>query len=363
MILKINDRLKVRTIQYFNNFELMLKHDSLSSPFSFEASFDPDNHDHEELFCVSHYHEALIEHNGNQLLRGFIIQQDFKDSPTPEMAKFSGASLPCFLEHCNIPPEAYPLQHDGLSLQQIASKLIKPFPWCKMVVDPLVQAKMNIPFDKTSAEPTQKISEYLIDLCAQRNIILSHDTYGRVLFTQLKTNTLPIMKFSEGLIGTELSLSFQGQEIHSHITVMKQADSEGGNAGQYTIVNPYVPVAYTYRPKVVIQSSGDNTATKLVAKNALAAELRGVVLTINIDRWDLNNQLILPNSIISVISKKLYLYDETKFFVESAHYSGNSEALTATLTCVLPFCYDLSQPYNVFVDPHENSASGYSSPV
>lgn len=361
MILRINDRLKIRKIEHFNNFQMEWKYDSFASGFSFDFYFDPENHDHEELVCVSHYHEAIIEHEGQQLLNGYIIQQDFKDSPVKEMASFSGYSLPGFLMDCNIPP-SLPLQYDGLSLQQIVTKLIQPFN-LKMVVDPLVQDRMNIKYDKTSAEPSQKIADYLIDLASQRNIIISHDTSGRILFTQLNTKSLPILSVSDGLIGTEMVMSFKGQNIHSHITVVKQADSDGGNAGQYTIRNPFVPVARTYRPKTIIQNSGDNTSTKMAAQNALAAELRDIVLTINIDRWELNGQLIKPNSIIKVKNKNLYLYDSTNFFVESVSYKGNSEAQTAILTCVLPCCYDGSVPYNVFVDPHENSASGFTSPV
>lgn len=362
MELKINDRIKIRTIKFFNNFRMNLSYDSIASTFSFNFYFDPENHDHEELACVSHYHEAILEHKGQKLLHGYIVQQDFEDSSVKEMASFSGYSLPGFLGDCNIPPSIYPLQHDGLSLQQIATKLIKPF-FLKMVVDPLVRDRMNIKYDKTAAEPTQTISDYLTELAAQRDIIISHDEQGRLLFTQLQTKGIPILSVTEGLIGVRMSMSFKGQDIHSHITVIKQADSEGGNAGQYTIRNPFVPVGRTYRPKTVIQSSGDNTSTKLAAQNALAAELRNVVLTVVVDRWELNGKLIKPNALISVKNNKLYLYDKTNFFIESVSYEGNSEALTATLTCVLPCCYDGTAPLNVFVDPHENSASGFTSPI
>jgi prophage tail gpP-like protein len=362
MELKINDRLKVRTIKYFNEVQVESKYDSIASAFSFNFYFDPENHDHEELACVSHYHEAILEHDGQKILHGYIVKQDFKDSSIKEMASFSGYSLPGFLGDCNIPPEIYPLQFDGLTLKQIAQKLIKPFN-LKMVIDPLVEDRMNIQYNKTSAEPTQAIADYLIDLAAQRNIIVSHDTQGRLLFTQLGTKGVPVLSVTEGLIGTEMTMSFNGQDIHSHITVMKQADSEGGNAGQYTIRNPFVPVARTYRPKTIIQNSGDNTSTKLAAQNALAAELKNIVLTISVDRWELNGVFIKPNSLISVKNKKLYIYKKTNFFVESVTYKGNSESQTAVLTCTLPACYDGTAPFNIFVDPHKNSATGFTSPV
>ena len=357
MNLKIYDGFNVRDIKYFNSFKMDLKYDSLASPFSFDFYFDPENKDHAELACVSHYHEAILQHNGQNLLHGYIVQQDFNDSPVKELASFSGYSLPGFLLECNSPQSCYPIQYDGLTLNQIATKLLKPFN-LKMIIDPLVKDQMNRAYDKTSADPTESVADYLTSLANQRNIIISHNADGNVLFTLLKTKNIPVLSFQEGLIVTHMQMSFKGQQLHSHITVIKQADSDGGNAGQYTIVNPFVPVARSYRPKTLIQNSGDNISTKLAAQNALAAELRNVVLTISIDRWDLNNQLIVPNSIITVLNKNLYLYKKTKFFVESVSYEGNSEALTATLTCVLPACYDGTAPFNVFVDPHENSALG-----
>ena len=327
----------------------------------FLAHFEPPQGPRIEM-TQCHYHEAILEHKGQKLLHGYMVQQDFTDAPVKEMASFSGYSLPGFLGDCQIPVDLYPLQYDGLTLKQIATKLIKPFS-LKMVIDPLVEERMNMVYDKTTAEPTQTIADYLTELAAQRNIILSHDTQGRLLFTQLQTKGVPILSVTEGLIGTHMTMSFKGQDIHSHITVIKQADSDGGNAGQYTIRNPFVPVARTYRPKTIIQTSGDNTSTKLAAQNALAAELRNIVLTVSIDRWELNGKLITPNALISVKNKNLYLYDKTNFFIESVAYEGDSEKQIAVMTCVLPACYDLSTPYNVFVDPHENSASGFTSPV
>jgi prophage tail gpP-like protein len=354
MKVKIYDRIKVRTIDYFNNVNMNLSYDAIGSTFSFDFYFDPKNEDHAELACVSHFHEAIIEHEGQQLLQGFILSQAFTNSSTKQLSQFSGYSRSGVLEDCQIPPELYPLQYNGLSLKQIATKLLKPFN-IGIKINPVVEAKMNIVYAETTAEPTVTIKDYLTTLAAQRNIIISHDEYGNLLFTTLNTKELPIFHVEEGLIGYEMGLTFNGQGLHSHITVMKQADSDSDNAGEYTIKNPFVPVAHTYRPKVLVQSSGTDNDTKEAAQNALAAELKAIVLTIKIDRWEIDGKFIRPNSIISVLNKELYIYKRTKFFVESISYEGDSEGQRATLTCVLPCCYDGSEPYNIFVNVHENT--------
>jgi prophage tail gpP-like protein len=351
MNLKINDRIKIRTIDFFNNFRVDLRYDSVGSSFAFNFYFDPLNPDQEELACVSHFHEAIVEHNGERLITGYILSENFSSSSIRQMTQFSGYSLPGVLEDCNIPVSIYPLQTNGLSLKQIASKVLAPFK-LKMVVDPLVESKMNLPYKEVTAEATQTVKDFLTELAAQRNIIISHDSFGNVLFTQAKTNQLPILDFEDGLIGTTMGMSFSGQQIHSEITVMKQADSDGGNASQYTISNPYVPIVY--RPKTIIQTSGDDNSVQEAAQNALAAELKNIVLTIKTDRWMVDGKIIRPNNLVSVLSPELYIYKKTNFFIEAVSFEGDQEKMTATLTCVLPEVYNGKTPKNIFVDAHKN---------
>jgi prophage tail gpP-like protein len=357
LVLKINDRLKIRTIQFFNNVSLELRYDSIASVFKFDCYFDPENHDQEELFCVTHFHEALIEYNGIQFLHGYIISQGFRDSSVKEFAQFGGYTLTGVLEDCSISPDSYPLQYNGLSLLQIATKLISPFK-LGIVVDPAVKDLMDKVYSETTAEPTDSVASFLTRLANQRNIIISHDEFGRLLFTRIASGSLPVLNVEEGLVGTEMTMTFSGQQMHSHITVLRQADKNGGNSGQYTIENPFVPIVY--RPKTITQNSGDNNSTKQAAQNALAAELKNVVLTIKIDRWVIDGKIIKPNSVISVLNKKLYIYKRTKFFIESVSYEGNSESHTAILTCVPMSCYDGSEPKNIFVDAHQNSPTGFT---
>jgi prophage tail gpP-like protein len=127
MILKINDRFKNRTVDFFNEFTLNLVHDSVGSTFGFSFYFDPNNPEHKELACVSHYHEVQLEHNNELLLTGYLTSQRFKHSAVKELASFGGYSLPGVLDDCEIPTSLYPLQSDGLTLKEIAEKLIKPF--------------------------------------------------------------------------------------------------------------------------------------------------------------------------------------------------------------------------------------------
>lgn len=345
MILRINDRIRNRQVNFWNNYQLSLRYDSIASSFSFAFYFNPDNIEHKEMSCVGHYHLCTVEHNGELLLTGYILSEGFTDSSTRKLVAMGGYSFPGVLEDCEIPPLLYPLQSDGLTLREIAQKLTRAFQ-IQMVVDPAVAAKMDAVLEKSTAKESQNIKSYLTELAAQKDIIISHNEQGHLVFTEAKTNKKPILNFDGGLPFTSMELSFNGQAMHSHITIMKQADSDGGNAGEFTIENPYVP--YVYRPKVVTQSSGDDNDTEKAARNILADELKNLKLTIVTDRWEIDGMVIKPNNIVSVTNPNIYLYQSTDWFIESVELTGDEKATTAKLSCVLPEVYNGQIPKYIF---------------
>src|SRR5690606_22773690 len=154
-----------------------------------------------------------------------LLGESFRDSSIKGLSTLGGYSLPGVLQDCNIPPDIYPLQSDGLTLREIASKLINPF-GLSMVVDSSVASVMDEVVETSMPEPSQIISTYLAELAAQRNIVLGHDVRGNIMFTRAKTNQKPITHFERGVPGTEMAMSFNGQSLHSHITVIRDPEDE-----------------------------------------------------------------------------------------------------------------------------------------
>jgi prophage tail gpP-like protein len=351
MQLKINHRLGVSKVDYFNSFSLNLKYDSVASTFGFQFYFDPKNKEHAELACVSHFHEAIVEHNGETLVNGFLLSQEFNSGPKKEMAQFGGYSKTGVLADCTIPVDLYPLQTNGLSIKQICERLLKPFK-LKVKVDPSVADKANQSISDITAEQSQTIMDFLTEACTQRNIILSHDEQGNLLLTSVNTKSKPLFHVEDGLIGTNIKLNFNGQGMHSHITVMKQASADGGNAGEYTIRNPYVPIVF--RPITIQASTGNDVTIQEATMNELAKELKNITLTVTTDRWEVDGKIIRPNNTITVYSPENYIYKKTEFFIADIAFTGDQKKTTAVLTCYLPEVYNGKMPKNIFVDAHEN---------
>jgi prophage tail gpP-like protein len=347
MILKIG----TQQITDFNEVNVELKYDSVASTFSFQYRYDGTDPLLKLLNTPASYADCTIEYVNPEtgekelLITGTVLNHGFDDTPAAGLNGISGYSKTGVLEDCNIPVSLYPLQSDGKSLKQIIEKLIKPF-GISLVISDDVSARANSAIEVSTAEPSDTIKGYLAKIANQKNILLSHDSAGNLLLTKSRPNATPKYNFGRQIPITSASLTFDGQQMHSEITVIKQASSDGGNAGQATVKNPYVK---KFRPSVKIQTSGDDNSTTFAAKSALANELRAISLNINVDTWTDNNGLLWrPNTVITIENSELMLNNPTRFFIESVQFMGNESQQIATLKCVVPEVHNSETPKNIF---------------
>lgn len=363
MILKINDRIRVRKLDFFTNYEIHMKYDSLGSAFKFDFVFDPKNPEHKELGCISHYHIATLERNGKTLMTGYITDQEHVDEAVDGLVSIQGYSLPGVLQDCELPygkptswldasagyakkviNKIWPgmLEYNGLNLKEIVERCLNPFD-LTLKIDESVSSLMNQAYDEMEAKEKQTVKSFICELAAQKNIIVTDDELGRVVFTKPRAGQKPIFHFEGNIPNVKMTLRWNGRGVHSHIRVVQQQDMEDEIPGsERTIQNPYVFTVF--RPHVVIQNSGEASDTEQAAKNVRARELKALTLTIEMDRWQLGDVTARPGQIISITNPKVYLYNKTNFFIEEVVLRGNAESETATLTCVPPEVYTGAEP-------------------
>ncbi len=354
-----------------------LKYDSIADTFAFDFYFDPNNAEHAEVACVSHYHECSIYYDDELLISGYMLSQSFGDEPNPQLVAIGGYSKAGVLEDCDIPTTMYPLESNGLSFRQICQKILNEFNThirskknhFKLTVSDValvnagksISQKVDTSIPKSTAKESENIKSYLTGLATQQNLVISHTPDGNLLITEADTSSSPIFdidvtneqsKKAVGFIG--MSLDFNGQQMHSHITVIRQAGKENGNAAEYTIRNPFVPVAAVYRPKTIILTSGNDVTIQEAAENELRKELKNINLVIKLDRGKLNNKFIRPNNVCRIKNKNIFLYKSVRWFIESVTFDVDADKETSSLKCVPTFVYSKEKIVNFFVDSHQN---------
>lgn len=344
-------KLLINNIEFrqFNTIDVQLTFECVASAFSIDVFFDPNNIQHREIFKPGNYAKfELLDAQDNLLITGVILRVTFKSNATKSLVKVSGYSTTGVLDDCEIPLQCYPLQANNLTLLQICERLCAAF-GIGVVVDPLVLIEANSKIVKSIASESQSLKTYLSDLCASKQIILSHTAKGELLLTRANTNQQPIYYFDESNTKAyEMTLDFNGQNMHSEVGAVRQASKAkgGGLSGQYVLKNPYVDA---YRTSVKKQSSGDrDNDTSNTARNILSEELRNLSVNIQFEGHYLNNQLVKPGAIISVYNPELYLFKPTLLFIESVSFKSDVHSNYTSIICYIPEVYNSDSPKNIF---------------
>jgi prophage tail gpP-like protein len=327
---------------FWNNFQLNLVYNSLSSTFSFDGLvLTPEQ---KKLFKPLSYHSCQVLFNNEVLLTGTILNTSTSVDNNICLGNITGYSKPGVLGDCEIPISLYPLQFDNMSLKEITEKLITPF-GLKLSIDSSLTDIANKKYDTIAAEPEQTINDFLTKLCKTKNIILTHNEVGNVVFARHRKDDSSVATYIEGKPSTNIKLSVNGQAMHSEITGQKQASIGTDVAGEVTIQNDYIP---TYRPTTKKQDTGKNDDTENSVNMIRGSELRGIQLTIETDRYKWFDgrtmRPLRPNHTIDVESPSNFITDRTRFFVESVEYTGNQEGIKAVIHGVLPECYSGEVP-------------------
>ena len=322
----------------FKKYEVNLVFNAIASSFSFTAQYD-------FLDTLLEYPSCEIHNKKGQLLiRGTVLPPTLKSSPMPEDIVVQGYSSAGVLEDCQIPTSLYPLQYDGMNLDEITTRILSGF-FFRHVFSYSVKDDVLKPYETVEAKPGQKIKEFLNQLAADRNIILSHKPDGTLLYTRLDTTILkPIDTFEVGKHGIKkMTLQIDGQNMHNPIEVIGQADTnEEGDANQAHLTNPYVSY---FRPKVVVYESGDEFDAEKACRNELGKELGGIKLTFETTKFN------FPGKLILVKNRALKLVRPTEFFIESVKVKGESkDEDNYTYTCVLKDVYTNDVVVNVLSD-------------
>jgi len=343
-----------KNINYFTNGSITLKLDSIASTFEFSTLFDPQKEEFQELFKPLQYKEILVYNSKDKLiLTGTKLNHRFISDKNRNLVIISGYSKSGILEDVCIPPDKYSLESNKKSLKDIATQLCGLFGINVVVSDQAksisessvkgktknvtpksdyatLKAKSESVFGRISASPTETIREYLAKLASQKNIILSHNEKGEVLLFQPDYNQKPKYFFTKGN-SIRMTADYNGQGLHSDIYIVRQPSDENEGLSTQDVANN--TLVGKFRPTTKIMTSGEDSEIKDAAKNELAAELKAINVTVELQ--GLFDE-IYPGEIINIHNHYLYCYAYNRFMVDTIKMEFNPQSEKTTLSCVIP---------------------------
>lgn len=326
MKIKINGR----NVEHFTELKLSRSLDSIASTFSFAIRFNPENDDHKELFKPLAYHDVHIFSNDKKLLfTGTILNHSFKSDSTFNLLNISGYSKCGIFEDITIPPSMYPLESNKRSLRDIAKKLGDSF-GVRILFDKTVINEVDRVFSKSTCDATETIKGYLSKLTSQRNILLSHNSRGQIVLFKPNVKARPKYYFNKDNT-LSMSSEWNGQNLHSEINVVRQPSSE--NAGVSTVDKVKSFYVNRYRPTTKILSSGEDTDTKRAAENEYAAELKNIVVKVELQGLFPD---IIPGDLINIHNHEIYSFAYSRWIVSNVDLSIDEASETTSLSLLLP---------------------------
>lgn len=256
-------------------------------------------------------HEPVIEPDRSSIrLQGFSKTADFVDSSIGVKKQFKNSTL-----------------------EQIANELVsKPFG-----VSVIFNADSDGVFDRVTANPQDKIGEFLTRLAKQRSILMSSTVKGELVFFNAIERGDPVATLGEGqAFGQSFRCKFDGRKRFFAYKARAQRRGSASKIAKST--DPSVP-----RTRLMTFDFDDTTAGDIQQaadwqrSKTLADALK---FDIEVDGWhDANNELWRENTYVSVLSPKLFLPNGFTFLVKKCEYILEPQKRATLLSLVPPSVY------------------------
>ncbi len=314
----------------WQSVDITLELDSFAS-VTFTSPWEPERRAMRETFRPFSFKPLDVLIGGERLFTGTLVGVAPTVEPDSRTLQASGYSLPGVLVDAMEPASAFPLELSGLTLRQIAEKLVEP--WGLSVQ---MEAPDGAPFRRVAINPDQRVYSFLVDLAQQRGLVISDTAEGGVRFLQSSPGGEPVAWLREGeqpLLN--VSPSFDPQSYFSEITgLAKTRVGRGGT--KYTVQNDRL--SGVLRPHTFTLGDTDG-ADVPAATRAKLGRMFGNALAVQADvpTWRTNDgALWQPNSTLILEAPGAMIFRETEFLIRTVTFHQEKKSQSATLGLVLP---------------------------
>lgn len=319
---------------FWTEYEMTFEIDSFDT-FAFSAPFNSDIEIYREAFRPFSYKPVAIYYGQELILTGVLLADETTLEPDEKSISIIGYSKPGILNDCHMPISSFPLEFNNQTLQPIAVKLCKPFG-----IIPIFLTAPGNPFIKVSLDIENDVFGFLADLAEQREILLSNNEKGELIFFKPQSKNV-VASFKQGELPLiSCSPSFDPQSFYSHLTGVTQV-TEVEKSESYTYENKYLINKGIMRPYNFIAEDVKNSGIKkatLSMAGRMFGESASYELVVQGHR-DKNRNLYKKNTLVSLLCPGSMVYRETNFLVKSLTMSRTDSGDTSIFELVLPGSY------------------------
>jgi prophage tail gpP-like protein len=320
---------------FFSSFSLSQEIDSFDT-FSCDAPFYPDELVYREAFRPFGYKSCDVFYGSDLLFSGTLLAPASASTPDVNPLSISGYPKCGVLNDCSLSISKYPMEFNNQDLEQITNSIISDYG-----VSSDFQSPAGNKFKKVALAPSKKVLQFIIELAAQRGLLVTNNSEGNLLFWQTRNETITAT-FEEGETPfISCTPNFNPQQFYSHITGIMPA-KQGVSSEKHTVENSFLiskGIARHYNFTLADVAKQDlQNSVKIKAGKMFADAMQW-----NLTVWGHRNKdgnLYEKNTFVSVKAPRAMIYKDTKFLIKSAVMNRDENGGdTTTMSLVLPESY------------------------
>ena len=328
-----------KRLTQFSGFTLGRAMDVVGSGVSFDAPFFPAERVYRDLFRPRKHQvvEALI---GGKLV--FTGTMDFvtpKGSATKTSVSIQCRSKAGVTVDCTFEKSDFPIQFSKAKLDEIAEAVLVKFGLTASFPD-----GPGALFEEAGpSSPTDTVFSFLQNLARQRELLITDDASGNIVFYRARTTAAPVATLAEGQQGVTVSEGrYDGTKSYSSFDVFGQEKGKSDNHAR--VVDP--SMEGIIRPKS-IQANDTNAANikgsaEWAATTSIAA---AIAVPLRVTDWDKENgDLWNPGDIITLASPGIMIYKPYAFIIKSVVLQDLPSSQVADFTMTIPNAYSGELP-------------------
>ncbi|MCK5612868.1 hypothetical protein KAR91_63935 [Candidatus Pacearchaeota archaeon] len=313
--------------KYWTGTSINLSMDSIDT-FGLDAPFQPDVDIFRNIFVPVSYKQCSVYIGGEPVINGTMLPVN-PDIGKNNVLSIGGYSLPGVLNDCPFPFDAYPIEYNNQTLEDIANTAASFFG-----LSVQFDAEPGAIFERVAATPETKILAFLTELAKQRGLIISNTLEGALLFQKSVSGSSTAALRQADLPGMRVALNSNAQSFYSSITGLSSTKS-WKKPESFTVEIPFVDVL---RPFVFTIQDAQGVDIQTTVKNK-ASRMFGEAFAISVTAqgWrSAEGNLWQPNTIVTLQSDGAMIYNETAFLIRSIGLRRDNNGDTSRLELVFP---------------------------
>lgn len=304
--------------------------DSFSS-VTFSSPFDPKDKAFRDAFRPFSFRDVVFAVDNQILMSGTMLTPKPSLDSDKQIVNVVAYSRCSVMNDCMISTKLFPLEFNNAKIDYIAKVLSRSY---GLTAD--FRAEAGSRFERVAVAPDKQALSFLIDLCQQRNIVISDNEEGNPVFWQSLKDGEVIANLNEGDPAVQsVEPFFSEQDYYSHVSSVSNADI--GDAGSiYTVKNPFLLDAF--RPFVFVPKDANKANNVDVARAKMGRMFANAVsYNVTVPTWrDPSGALWDVNKFVNLYAPGAMVYNQTKLLIRQIKLTRTEETETAQLNLILP---------------------------